>query len=116
MGGKGKGGEKDQFCVVKEEGNGGGFYKPIVDTHSECRGRYCVFSPVNIVRSGTLAYNSFICLAIRLFNYLPKFIQCTTSCSVYSFKHSLDSYLTNIVDHPCVPGFNNSLDSGDCIK
>ena len=22
----------------------------------------------------------------------------------------------NIVDHPCVPGFNNSLDGGDCIK
>ena len=22
----------------------------------------------------------------------------------------------NIVDHPCVPGFINSLDGGDCIK
>ena len=31
----------------------------------------------------------------------------------YGFKHSLDSYLMNIVDHPCVPGFNNSLDGGD---
>ena len=30
--------------------------------------------------------------------------------------NTLDSYLMNIVDHPCVPGFNNSLDGGDCIK
>ena len=27
----------------------------------------------------------------------------------------LDSYLRNIVDLPCRPGFNNSLDGGDCI-
>ena len=48
---------------------------------------------VNIGRSGTLAYNSFRWRAIRLFNSLPKFIRCTTSCSVYGFKHTLDSYL-----------------------
>ena len=82
--------------------------KPIVCTHSERRGRYCVVSHVNIGRSSTLA--------IRLFNSLPKFIRCTTSCSVYGFKHTLDCYLMNIVDHPCVPGFNNSLDDGECIK
>ena len=35
------------------------FSKPIVCTHSERRGRYCVVSHVNIGRSGTLAYNSF---------------------------------------------------------
>ena len=92
------------------------FSKPIVCTHSERRGRYCVVSHVNIGRYGTLAYNSFRWHAIRLFNSLPKFIRCTTSCSVYGFKHTLDSYLMNIVDHPCVPGFNNSLDGGDCIK
>ena len=92
------------------------FSKPIVCTHSERRGRYCVVSHVNIGRSGTLAYNSFRWRAIRLFNSLPKCIRCTTSCSVYGFKHTLDSYLMNIVDHPCVPGFNNSLDGGDCIK
>ena len=40
----------------------------------------------------------------------------TPSCSVYGFKHTLDSHLMNIVNHPCVPGFNNSLDGGDCIK
>ena len=92
------------------------FSKQIVCTHSERRGRYCVVSYVNIGRSGTLAYNSFRWHAMRLFNYLPKFIRCTTSCSVYSFKHTHDSYLMNIVDHPCVLGFNNSLDGRDCIK
>ena len=92
---------------------------PIVFTHSERRGKYCGVSHVNIGRSGTLAYNSLRWHAIRLFNYLPTFIRCIPSCSVYSFKHTLDSddsYLTNIVDHPCVLGFNNSLDGGDCIK
>ena len=92
------------------------FSKPIVCTYSERRGRYCVVSHVNIGRSGTLAYNNFRWSAMRLFNSLPKFIRCTTSCSVYSFKHTLYSYLMNIVDHLCVPGFNNSLDGGDIIK
>ena len=92
------------------------FSKSIVCTHSERRGRYCVVSHVNIGRSGTLAYYSFRWPTIRLFNSLPTFIRCTTSCSVYGFKHTLDSYLMTIVDHPCVPGFNNSLDGGDGIK
>ena len=26
------------------------------------------------------------------------------------------SYLRNITDLPCQPGFNNSLDGGDCLK
>ena len=68
------------------------FSKPIVCTHYERRGRYCVVSHVNIGRSGTLAYNSFRWHVIRLFNSLPKFIGCTTSCSVYSFKHTLDEH------------------------
>ena len=72
------------------------FSKPIVCTHSEHKGRYCVVSHVII------AYNSFRWHAMQLFNSLPKFLRCTTSCSVYSFKHTLDSYLMNIVDHPCV--------------
>ena len=92
------------------------FSKPIVCTHYERRGRYCVISHVNIGRSGTLAYNSFRWCAIRLFNSLQKFIGCTTSCSVYGFKHTLDSYLMNFVDHPYVPRFNNSLDGRDYIK
>ena len=93
------------------------FSKPIVwITQSESRGRYCGVSHVNICTSGTLAYNSFRWHVIRLFNALPKCIRCTTSCYVYGFKHTLGSNLMNIVDHPCVPGFNNSLDGGDCIK
>ena len=32
------------------------FSKPIICTHSERRGRYCVVSHVNIGRSGTFAY------------------------------------------------------------
>ena len=44
------------------------FSKSIICTHSEHRGRYCVVSHVNIGRSGTLAYNSFMWRAIRLFN------------------------------------------------
>ena len=50
------------------------FSKPIICTHSERRGRYCVVSHVNIGRSGTLAHNSFRWCAIRLFNSLPKCI------------------------------------------
>ena len=63
--------------------------KPIVCTHSELRGRYWVVSHVNIGRSGTLAYNSFRWRAIRLFNFLPKFIRCTTSCSVNSMVSNI---------------------------
>ena len=104
------------LCLENNRGFGTKLKKNIVCTHSERRGSYCVVSHVNIGRSGTLAYTSFRWRAIRLFNSLPKFITCTTSCSVYGFKHTLDSYLMNIVDNPCVSGFNNSLDGGDCIK
>ena len=38
-----------------------------------------------------------------------------SSCSVVGFKSKLDSYLRNNVDLPCRPGFNNSLDGGDCL-
>ena len=37
------------------------------------------------------------------------------SCSVVGFKAELDSYLRNIVDLPCQPGFNNSLEGEDCL-
>ena len=101
------------LCLENNRGFGNKFFK----THSsERRGRYCVVSHVNISRSGTLAYNSFRWRAIPSFNSLPKIIRCTTSRSIYGFKHTLDSDLMNIVDHPCVPGFNNNLDGGDCIK
>ena len=54
-------------------------------------------------------------LSIRMFNRLPKCIRMLSSCSVIRFKSELDSYLRNIVDLPCLPGFNNSLDGGDCL-
>ena len=38
-----------------------------------------------------------------------------SSCTVVGYKSQLDSYLRNIVDLPCWPGFNNSLDGGDCL-
>ena len=40
-----------------------------------------------------------------------------SSCSVnrFNFKSELDYYLRTIVDLPCQPGFNNSLDGGDCL-
>ena len=48
-------------------------------------------------------------------NRLPKAICMPSSCSVVGFKSQLDSYLRNIVDLPCRPGFNNSQDGGDCL-
>ena len=39
-----------------------------------------------------------------------------SSCSVNIFKSELNSYLRNIVDLPCQPGFNNSLNGGDCLQ
>ena len=35
--------------------------------------------------------------------------------NIVGFKSQLDSYLRNIVDLPCRPGFDNSLDGGDCL-
>ena len=74
------------------------------------------FLSISNTISYSLAYNSFMGRTIRLSNYFPKLIRCTPSCSVYSFKHLLDTYFTNIVDHPYIAGLNNSLDGGDCIK
>ena len=54
--------------------------------------------------------------AIRLFNSLPKSIRDITNCSVCSFKLRLDYYLSSIPDIPCSPGYNNSLDGGDCLQ
>ena len=53
-------------------------------------------SHINVGRLGTLEYNSFAFRwrAIRLFNYL-----------------------STVPDSPCQPpGFNNSLDHGDCLR
>ena len=50
-----------------------------------------------------------------MFNRLPKCICMLSSCYGIRFKSELDSYLRNIGDLPCLPGFNNSLDGGDCL-
>ena len=50
-----------------------------------------------------------------MFNRLPKAIRILCSCSVVGFKSQFDSYPRNIVDLHYQPGFNNSLDGGDCL-
>ena len=47
------------------------FSIPITFTYSERRCRSCVIYHVNVVRVGTLAYNSFRWRSVRLFNSLP---------------------------------------------
>ena len=75
----------------------------------------CVVCHSGSGRLGTLKYNSFRWRSIRMFNRLPKAIRMLSSCSVIGFKSELDFYLRNIVDLPCQPGYNNSLDGGDCL-
>ena len=58
---------------------------------SERRGRSCIISHVNLGRLGSLAYNSFTWRAIRLFNAMPKYIRCISSCSVVSY---IEAYKT----------------------
>ena len=50
-----------------------------------------------------------------MFNRLPKCIRMLSSCSVIRFKSELDSNPRNIVDLPCQPRLNNSLDGGDFL-
>ena len=92
------------------------FSPPIRSRTSDRTGRACITSHVGVGRLGTLAYNSFRWRAIRIFNQLPLFLHNTTVCSVYSFKKKLDLYLSIVPDIPCTPGFNNSLDHGDCFE
>ena len=88
---------------------------PITCSLSDRRGRTCIVYHAGVGRLGTLKYNSFRWRSIRMFNRLPKCIRMLSSCSVIRFKSELDSYLRNIVDLPCLPGFNNSMDGGDCL-
>ena len=39
-----------------------------------------------------------------------------SSLSRKCFKLRLDYYLSSIPDLPCSPGYNNSLDGGDCLQ
>ena len=50
-----------------------------------------------------------------MFNRLPKAICMLSSCSAIGFKSQLYSYVSNIVGLPCHPGYNYSLDVGDCL-
>ena len=86
----------------------------LLSTFSGRRGRSCVNSHVNVGRVGTLAYNSFRWRSIRLFNSLPMHLRSNSSCSVFRFKTQLDIFLGSVEDLPFLPGFNNSLDDGDC--
>ena len=85
-------------------------------TYTERRGRSCVVSQVNMGQLGKLSYNSFRWHSIRMFNKLSKYVCIVSSCSVDKFKSQLDKHLRYIVDLPCQPGFDNSLDSGDCLN
>ena len=111
---------RERYCIIYVwkivEGWFPYYSKPIVCSYSERRGRSCIISHVNFGRLGSLAYNSFRWRAIRLFNAMPKYIRCISSCSVVSFNSKLDCYLKNIVDLPGRPGFSNNLDSGDILQ
>ena len=71
-------------------------------------------SHINVGHLGILEYNSFRGCAISLFNQLPLFLRNVPVCSVHSFKSFFN--LSTVPDFPCQPGFNNSLDNGDCLR
>ena len=78
---------------------------------SDRRGRLCSVSHVRLGHTGTLAYSSFRWKGIRLFNSLPMHIRNITACPPLVFKKQLDLHLSPILDCPCTPNFNNSLDN-----
>ena len=104
---------RERYCIIymwkSIEGLAPNFSNPITS-----RGRLCVISHVNVGRVGILAYNSFRWRLIRLFNSLPMHLRSISSCPVLRFKTQLDIFLGSGEDIPCLPGFNNSLDGGDC--
>ena len=109
---------REMYCIISIwkiiEGLAPNLSNPITSTFSGRRSRSCVISHVNVGRVGTRAYNSFRWRSIRLINCLPMHIRSISSCSVLRFKTQLDILLESVEDLPCLPGFNNSLDGGDC--
>ena len=109
---------RERYCIIYIwkiiEGLATNFSNPITSKCSERRGRSFVISHVNVCRVGTLAYNSFRRRSIRLLNSLPMHLRSISSCSVLRFKTQLGIFLGSVEDLPCLPGFNNSLDGGDC--
>ena len=78
---------------------------------SERRGRLCYTQHVPVGHIGSICFNSFRWKASRLFNALPANIRNTTNCETSVFKKKVDSYLQTILDNPCVPNEDNSLDA-----
>ena len=72
---------------------------------SERRGRLCYTQHVPIGHIGTIWKPS------RLFNTLPANIRNTANWETSVFKKKVDSYLQTILDNPCVPNEDNSLDA-----
>ena len=107
---------RERYCIIYIiiEGMAPNFSNPITSTFSERRCRSYVISHVNVGCVGTLAFNSFRWRSIRHFNSLPTHLRSISSCSVLRFKTQLDIFLGSVEDLPCLPGFNNSLDGGDC--
>ena len=84
---------------------------------SDRRGRLCSVSHVRLGHTGTLAYSSFRWKGIRMFNSLPMHIRNITACPPSVFKKHLDLHLSPMLDCPCTPNFNNSLDNNNnCLK
>ena len=87
---------------------------PITCSFSDHRRRTCVVCHSGAGRLGTLKYINFRWQSLRMFNRLPKAIRMLSSCT-WIHVTTLLLYLRNIMDLPCQPGFNNSLDGGDCL-
>ena len=106
---------RERYCIIYIwkiiEDLAPNFLNLITSTFSERRGRSCVISHVNVGRVGTLAYNNF---RLRSINSLLMHLRSISSCSVLRFKTQLDIFLGSVEDLPCLPGFNNSMDGGDC--
>ena len=109
---------RERYCIIYIwkiiEGLTPNFSSPITSKFSGRRGRSCIISHVNVGRIGTLAYNSCRWRSMRLFNSLPMHLRSISTCSVLRFKTQLDIFLGSVEGLPCLPGFNNSLDGGDC--
>ena len=88
---------------------------PITCSLSDRMDRICMVYHTDVGRFVTLKSNSFRSRSARMLNRFLKCLRMLSSCSVIIYKSEHDSYLRNIVDLPCCPGFNNSLDGGDCL-